>query len=770
MSIQNEMNGSPSRLTSASFLFGASMAALASATPAAAEDAAEDLASQGISEIVVVGEKRETNLQNAELSISAVQDELLDVANITDATGLNGYVPGLLITKSGGSERMVSIRGVGQGTPENLLTQPGVSFHIDGAYIPNSIALNMGFFDVDRVEVLRGPQGTVFGQSSTGGTINVITKKPEFGAFGGEFSGSLGNNSYSKLFGAVNVPVGETFALRGSVQQLKHDGYATATEVFDGDYELDDADNRHYRAAALWNPIENLTITLSGTRYKDERHGAALKNINDPNPDPRVLTQDHPATFSLESDFTLATVEYELPWAVVKSLTSYQKLDHDQSFDADRLDVATFGGYDHVATWATKTETFMQELTISSLPGSRLDWIAGIFYTRLNSDQYVIEYGEFGVSELGATPVLPKSTTPAEIPANLLYENESSIDRTSWAPFFQATLHVTDKLRATIGARYNDDEYDGFASDYYGPRNPRAFESNTWTGKAALAYDLLDDSMIYASYSRGYKPGGINTGASSALVVAGSFEPEVVETLELGSKNLFFNKHVMLNAAAFYSFYENMQYIEEDPIPFSGGIGNIADTEIWGVELEGLVVLFDERLELSGNLTLLDGEVKSEYLALDRRLADAAGAAAVATGTIFPWTYEWFLARGSAVTQVQGNEPPNLSNTARVSATWRQPVADFGELSSRIEFIATDDYQARVFNTLGADETPGYEQLNLNFQLVPNEQPWTLSASIINVTDEDGVAGRFVDPYSSGSVSNEYIAPRQFLITFGYEF
>ena len=751
----------------ASLLVGASVLAMSPITAAMAQS--QDGGT--IAEIVILGEKRETTLQESQLSITAVQEDLLKTANITDASGLNGYVPGLLITKSGGSERMVSIRGVGQGTPQNFFTQPGVSFHIDGAYIPNSIALNMGFFDVERVEVLRGPQGTVFGQSSTGGTINVITKKPNFDGFNGEISGTLGNHNYFQTSGALNIPIADTLAIRGSFQKHGHDGYSRATSVPGiANYELDDADNRHFRLAALWEPTPDLSFLLSGTSYDDNHNGAALKNLNDPISDPRVVTQDHPATFSLSSDFLLFTAEYSLPFATLKSVTSYQDLEHDQSFDTDRLDIPTFGGYDHVATWATGAETWMQEVTVSSADNSWVEWIGGFFFTSSKSDQYVIEYRELGVTSVGPIPVLPRSTTPAGIPSNLAYENESFVKRTSWAPFFQAKVNITDRLSATVGVRYNSDKYSGFGSDYYGPRNPRAFDSTTWTGKAALSYDILDDSMVYASFSRGYKPGGINTGASSALVVEEGFKPEIVESVEVGTKNLFFDKRLMLNASAYYTFYDDTHYIQEDPIPFSGGIGNVPKSEIYGVELEGLLLLFNEQLELSGNLSILDGEIKSDYLALDRRLADAAGDAAVATGTIFPWTFPWFQARGAAATQVLGNEPANLSNTFRVSATWHQPIKDFGELSARAEYISTGNYQARIFNTAGADETPGYEQVNLNVQLVPDDAIWSLSASAINVTDEDGVSGRFVDPYSSGQVSNEYIPPRQFLVTLGLEF
>ena len=264
-----------------------------------ADDAAgDDDSVRNMNQITVYGEKRETTLQDAPIALSAITSDILDQAGITDPSQLNGYVPGLMITKSGGSERIVTIRGVGQQTPENFATIPGVSFHVDGAFLPNSIALNMGFFDVDRIEVLRGPQGTVFGQSSTGGSINIITKQPTLDEYKGTFKATLGDYNYVQGFASYNVPIGETAAIRGSIQQTSHDGYATATSV-DGGYELDDADNEHYRIAGLWEPTDKLSTTLSYTLYNDKHNGGALKNLEDPNPDIRELTQDFPAKFRL---------------------------------------------------------------------------------------------------------------------------------------------------------------------------------------------------------------------------------------------------------------------------------------------------------------------------------------------------------------------------------------------------------------------------------------------------------------------------------------
>ena len=729
------------------------------------DDRKDAHAEAGLEEVVVTAEKRSVDLQHAPLSVTAVSDQTLKQSNIVDPVGLNGHVPGLQINPSGGSEVMVSIRGVGSQTPENLFTQPGVSFHIDGVYIPNSIALNMGFLDVNRVEVLRGPQGTVFGQSSTGGAINVITKQPVLGSYFGDLTTTLGNYNYNVETVTANVPIGDTAAVRAVFQDTKHDGYSIATSVPGGNYGLDDANNMNYKLVGLWAPTDDLSFTLSAQQYHDRHHGAALKSLTDPNPDPREVTQDFPAQFALDMNIEALTAKYTLPWATLKSITSYQTMNGKQSFDSDRSDFVHFGGYDTVAAWNTNDRNVMEELTLSSNPNTVVDWIGGLFLLHSHTGEYVVEYKGTGAND--PTPVLPTNTLPSAIPSNLSFENLSLVDRTSWAPFAQATYHVTDALRLTGGLRYNADNYQGWAAAYYGPQQPRNSNDTALTGKVEADYDLTRVNMVYASWSRGYKPGGVNPTTQNAEVVKNTFNEETVESYEIGSKNRFLDNHLNVNLSAFYAIYSDMQYIQEDPVPYSGGIGNIPKVDMWGAEVEAKYRMLDDRLELGGNLTTLAGKIPEDYFALDRRLADAAAAAS----GLIPYTPAWFAVRGAQTINVKGSAPPNMPSYAGgVSATWLQSFSGHGELSSRIEYLFRGPYEARVFNEPGIDNVPSYGQVNLFFEYVPDGQPWKASFSVTNLLNTAGVVGRYVDPYGSGVVSNQYIPPRQFLLSMNYKF
>lgn len=747
------------------YLRSAAMATFVVATAAHADSVPEG--DGGLDTVIVTADKRQIDLQDAPMSITSVSGDVLEKANVTDAASLSGYIPGLQMNRSGGSEVLASIRGVGSQTPENFLTQPGVSFHIDGVYIPNSIALNMGFLDVDHVEAARGPQGTVYGQSSTGGTINVIEKQPVLGLFGGEVDGSFGNYAYARGRVALNLPLGNNFAVRAVIQQTSHDGYAKSTAIAGG-YDLDDANDLNYKLAALWQINDSLSLTLSSQRYKAKHNAAELKAIDDPNADAREVSQDFPGKYYLAMDVNSAVLKWDLDFATFKSTTSYQTINHIESFDSDRSTVANFGGYDTVSTWSTWGNTLMQEFTLASNTTSKIDWIGGFFYLDSHNGQYVNEYA--GTDASDPVPVLSRHLDPADMPDNMSYENLSVVDRTSWAPFLQATLHVTDRFRVTGGARYNYDKYDGVSSDYYAANSPVNDSSHTTTGKLEADVDLTPTDLLYVSWSRGYKPGGVNSGATGAMVVSTTIEPEVVDAYEIGSKNRWLDNHLGVNVAAFYYSYKNMQYIQEDPIPYSGGIGNIPKTEIWGAEAEIVYKLLGEHLELGLNATTLDGKFPEHYYALDRRLADAAGADAVASGTVYPWTDAWFQARGSVATDVYGNTPPNLPKLAGgLSATWMQPVT-MGALISRVEYLYRGSYEARIFNTEGADQVPSYGQWNALIEYVPENKPWTVSVTGTNLFNADGISGRFVDPYGSGVVSNQYIPPRQILMNFSYKF
>lgn len=778
-------------------LAGAAIALLMPAT-AWAQDAAG--ADAGGDTIIVTATKQDTSLQEASLSVSAVSAADLAAGNVTEITGLNGTVPGLVVARSGGGERMVSIRGIGSEAPENLNAQPGVSYHVDGVYIFNSIAANAAFVDVAQVEVLRGPQGTTFGQGSTGGTINVVTRSPSLGEFEANGRFGIGNHDAYQIEGGVNVPIGDTLALRVAGQHYEHSGYSMATDVIGfGEYELDDQDEWAWRASLLWEPTDRFTVQLSTIQFESDTHGPAQKNIEDPIADPRILSQDFPSVSIIETELYYANLAYEFDFATIRSITSYQNLFSDQRWDADGLTTDLFYDltynplvyfgytYDHVATWTSENESWTQEVNLTSNGDGPFQWIVGGVYLWTQNQQYILEYR--GSDDQINRPVISSDTAWNDDAVQYLtYASLQSVTREAWAAYAQGTIELTDELSLTAGLRYNYDDYSGTSDSMSGgqvaytsgaflqPTASPGLSGDHVTGKLALEYQFTPDNMLYASYTRGYKPGGLN-GTYTSNVLFGfdtgimpTYQAETVNSFEIGSKNEFFDGAVQLNASAFFYDYSNMQFLDEDALQFGEGTANAPGAEIYGLELEGFWEI-TPNLRFDGTLAWLHGKFNEDFLALDP--ADAT-AAQIAAG--YPDYLYWVnfndavLAREAARANINGNDVPKLPEwQASAALTYTGEVGP-GELTARTQFIYRGEFFYRVFNNPYYDITPSYEQVNLYLRYDLDELPIFTSFSVTNLFDTDGVNSSFSDPYGSAQGFRTYIPPQQVMFSVGFEF
>ncbi|MBT0667489.1 TonB-dependent receptor [Novosphingobium profundi] len=779
--------------------FTASTAHADEAEPAAAAAAG----TTGLNDIVVTAERRDVSLQQAPLSVSAITSDDLKAGNITDITGLNGTVPGLVVARSGGGERILSIRGVGSETPENTNTQPGVSYHIDGVYIFNSIAASAAFIDVAQVEVLRGPQGTLFGQGSTGGTINVVSKEPSTDALSGEINAGIGNYDYKEGNAALNVPLSDTLAVRGAFQFTKHDGYAHATAVEGVDkYQLDNEDNTGWRLGAKWAPTSDLSITLNTIQYTSNTNGPAQKNILDPESDPRVLTQDYPGRSQVKTQLYTGTIRYETPFAVIKSITSYQKLHSEQAWDSDGLDAATFYDvtydpslyfgytYDHVPLWQSDTKSWTQEVNMTSNGTGPLNWVVGAVYLHSKNAQYINEYN--ASDDNGLRAALPENTAwddPSV--ADLSYAELSKITREDFAIYGQATYDITSQLKLTAGARYNHDKASGMGDSlsggsvsytsgaYLQPSSTGSRTADAWTGKVALNYQVTPDNMVYASWTRGFKPGGINSAASAgsgglALGLTDSIKPtyaeETVDSFEIGTKNRFLGDTLQVNASGFLYLYKNMQFLEEDPVLYAEGISNAPKARVYGLELETSYVP-TEHLRFDASGSWLEGTFTEHYEALDPTNATNAQNAAGYPGYYF-WSnyYDASVARDAAREDIKGNRVPKLPRwQGQAAISWNDQVGP-GVLSARAQVIYRGKYQYRLFNEGSTDTVPDYAQVNLQVKYEPENTNTNITLRVTNLFNTDGVNSRFSDPYGSAQVFDTYIPPRQAIVSFGYKF
>jgi iron complex outermembrane receptor protein len=724
--------------------------------------------SQSLEEVNVTAERRDNDIQKTPLAISVVSAATLDKANINDLTGLNGTVPGLEINKSSGFETVVTIRGIGSETPENApTTTPGVAFFVDGVYIANTVSLDQTLFDVDHVEVLRGPQGALYGESAIGGAISVVSKQPELGKFGVSGDFTAGDYGLLRERVAVNLPVSDTLAVRFSFQKYDHNGFTKDTAL--PGHDLDDAHDWSAKVAVLWKPTDNFSATATAQLYQADQHGAAQKNIDDPNPDPRVVTQDYPAEFKLDTSLYHLNLEWNLPLFTIKSVTAYQGLDHHQQEDSSRSAISLLGSYDDVAAWNTNLHNYNEELDFLSLPNSRFEWIGGLFLLKQTSTQFVAEFEGTGVNpDLAITPDL--TTEP---PSNLDYGNITKVTRKSWAPFLQGTYHLADDLRLTVGARYNHDAYSlnsynfsAFAIDDVS----NGYSDSATTGRVEMDYDLQPSNLLYVSVARGYKPGGVN-GIASAVVVPETFKLETNNAVEVGSKNLLLDNKLRVNVAAFFYVYKDMQYIETDPVPFDGGMSNIPSVHAWGGEFETSYLAFQDRFRINANLTLEDSAVQGTYKTIDSTVQNTieGSAAPCAYGGAYYNAGCW-AAVIAASRNIGGSHLPDMPRASgSVDASYAIPLP-IGTITPRIEYIYRGAEWARVFNEPALDRIGGYGIVNLNATYVPTIGHFSLSLIATNVANIAGVNSRYTDPYGTGQTSQQYIPPRQIMGTIGFSF
>jgi len=758
------------------------MAAVIAAPSALAQGAAPAL-----EEVVVTARKREVDIQDAPVAVSVITGRDFDRSNLARLDNFNGFVPGLTIAKNDGAGRVVAMRGIGWETAQNLATQPSVLVYVDGIYLANPLAMGLDLGEVERIDVYRGPQGTEFGQGTTGGAIDIITRKPAFEEFDAAVEFSYGTYNHIRARANVNIPVTDTLALRGSVQKYNRDGFAEIQGgALDG-YDLDDADSLTGNLALRWEPVESLSVRLSGFVQDSDQHGAAQRNILDPNPDVRELSQDFGSTFALKNAGASAIIEWESPWGVVlKSLTGWQQLEKEQSVDGDRLNeslisidingLGIFGvppnNWDVLPFWDNDSDSVSQEVNLS-YHGAQLDWVVGAYYLHHENFNHFLEAnGPAPFSDFEDAVVNnPSAATLPPFASVLSFVEARTLTRDDYAFYGQATWRFNDTFAITAGGRHQQEDQLDESVQFFGlfPVPDLESEDSEFTWKAGVDVNVTEHNLLYGLVSTGFKNGGTNPGAlrGGAIFLPVRFKPETVTSWEIGSKNLFFDERVRLNVVGFYYDYDNLQFMQEDPVPFAGGTGNIPETEIYGVETEfGWAIA--EGWQLDGMLAWMDGEFKKDFFAMD--VVDFREALAPGVGLFTAAGFATRMALATS-TNIRGNEPPKLVDlTARLGLVNTHSFADGGVLTSRVEYVHRGEYQYRVWNNPLVDTVPDYDIVNLYFQYALAKWPLSVSLGVTNLFDENGVNARYSNPFGVLQTSEEFIPPREVIGTLRYEF
>jgi iron complex outermembrane receptor protein len=780
-------------------LTGTSVALLAFASAYAAD--AVSPPPNTIEEVVVTAQKVRSNLQKTPLAVTSIGSATLDNQHIVAPKDLDNIVPGLVVNTTPSNPLSISIRGAGYEGIENTSAQPGVSYNQNGVYIASPISLNANFLDVDTVEVLRGPQGTVLGQNSDGGAINVTTVRPKLGALTGYADLSGGSYDYDRARGAVNLPLGDTAALRLAVQQEYHDGWSNATQVpgTGGKYPLENEDSLNGRADVLWKPIAPLTVELWAEAYTNNTNGDAFKNILDPNPNPRELTQDWPTKEHQRAENAALNVGYDLGWSTARFIGSYQQGELDSVENLDKLDYAValpiLGVHDIDVANDREGHSYTAEVDLTSKSGGKLDWIAGAFFLDQRYNEAVEEYqynnspanqaaylaGENNSYAAFGLPLNLSASNPyygetANFTGPVAFETRDTQKLVSGSVYAQGTYHITQDLRLILGARGTTDNQIGDVQDYFGliDRNngvPLAVLKAKFrkvTGRAELEYDITKLNTVYAMASNGIKPGGANLNPG-AVDVPEVFSPERVDALEVGSKNEFFGKTLRVNASAFYNKISDFQVDSEDPIPFLGGLTNVKKSHVDGLEAEATELL-PFGLRLDGNITLQQSRVDNHQQLLDPSIAEQID---IANGGPFNGNdvNDRFAAFGAPSSDVYGHQLPKVPPfTGNIGLQHNYYFAGGAKLTSGVHLTYRNPYYFRIFNVRATDLVPAQRQINADFSYVAASKRWHVDFLIINLTDSDSINSRYSDNFGTFITANYYVPPRQFIARVGYSF
>jgi len=728
-------------------------------------------------EVLVTAEKRSESLQDLSQAITVLTGQDLDTRQVTSFVDLSAIAPGVNIAKNEGFKTVITIRGVGNEANQNAIANPSVSYHLDGIYVASPFALQTDFLDLERIEVLRGPQGTLFGQNSTGGAINVITQAPTTDGVFGSADLTVGDYNLIKARGAINIPVSETVSMRASLISNTRDGF---TDNLTLGQDLDDANSLSARVRVLYEPSDNFRANFTAQYFDEDRNGAAQKGLLDPTPGARKLRQNSIAEYELRSQLYSAVLEWDFETFSVKSLTSYQDDDILIRRDNDRNDLDFLPPFAQLPSSydpeTNKQTTITQEVNlVSSEPlFGKLDWLAGLFYLDTEVEISILERLDFGFD--GTFDPFTVDTIYA-YGGDVGFISDSKPERDSTSLYAQGTWNYSDTWRSVFGLRYTEDEVYSSVTNYYGREGTDILEieSDKVTGRLVLEHDINDSTMLFGSFTKGFKPGGSNLTYGTEAVVAPIvvlpiFNEEIVNAYEVGLKTDLADGRVRLNAAAFYYDYKNLQYQATDPEVFNGGVGNIPTSEIFGAELEFSAFLSDS-LILDARMAWLDTEITSDHLALDNVQSEAAGNALLGQGFGL-FSDEIQIARADQIQNVNGNELAKTpSFTGNLTLSWTKELEAWGEMRSTLQYTYRGDFKHRIFNNADTDVVPSYDVLDLVVGFYPGTgESWRVELVAKNLTDEDGINARFTDVFGVGATGDELIGPRQMMVRFGMDF
>ncbi|KQN05344.1 TonB-dependent receptor [Sphingomonas sp. Leaf25] len=712
--------------------------------PAEAQSITQD---QGDGDIVVTARRRAESVIDVPIAMSVVTGDQLTRTGAVDITALQDKTPNLTlqIARGSNSTLIAFSRGVGQQDPLWGF-EPGVGLYLDDVYVARPQGAVLDIFDVERVEVLRGPQGTLYGRNTIGGAIKYVTKR-----LGNDYAAtaraSYGSYNQFDLVGQVTVPLTDSLAIGGAIARYKRDGYGTNLTTGADQY---DKDVLAARVSAEWTPGDGVFVRLAGDRTLDRsnpRHGTRLLgNGTDARYAPTASVYDTRAGvgdrnrvvaqgLSLTGEFGLSDT------LTVKSISAYREGATNTVIDFDNTALPTLDVPAEYDDWQ-----FTQELQLL-VQGDRLQGVFGLFYLNAQaSGAFDTVLGGLNLTTLTAGEVKTKS----------------------YAAFGDLSYDLTDKLRISAGLRYTKDDKTGtvFRRNYTGIRSPRFGNAaavpglirtdytndrsfDQFTPRVSIAYEPRPDLNLYASWGKGFKSGGFDMRGDAVFTptTVNGYDPEKISSTEIGMKGAFLNRTLFLNLAGYYSRYTDQQVTIQVP-NVAGGIASFVDNagkaDIYGLEIEGRMV---PSRHFSAQVSF--GYTNADYKEFLTFVGGGTTPVDVANSRVFQNTPEF---------------------TAAASFTASTDVAG-GTLSITPEVTLRSDYSLFEIPTPALDQD-GYALVNAAANWISAGGRYRLGVALRNLTDQRYRVGGYNFPGAlfGNSVIGYYGPPRTATATFEVRF
>lgn len=756
-----------------------------------------------IDEVIVTASKRAENIQDVSAAVTAIDGDTIARAGIIDITGLEAVVPGLRIGRSGGEVRP-AIRGARTnevGTAGTGIAEQVVGIFIDGIYVPTTTAGMGAYVDLNRIEVLRGPQGTLYGRNTFAGSINVITNQPDFDGFSGSVKALVGDYSRVNYEGILNMPISDNAATRLVVAADSHDGFINNHFSPGSSDDLRERDQFYARSVTKWEHSDMFSTTFRIDYSSKDSNSEAIwgyqqifgSQIVETAPGSGVFLPDavitpghiyqpgdaqnddegpydiyrNAVSFDEQDAWSASLIfDWSTDFADIKWTTNYSDLDGEQYYDSDYSDgncdaVCGFGRGDQQETWSS-------ELQLTSNSDGPVSWVGGLYWFSQEADWNWLFQTDTDGDGINDAIEAPSWGNPGHDP--------HEVD--SLAVYGQVKYDLSDTVRLVGGLRYNTDDktFTGTIPDW---------DDDALLWKAAVEFDVGDNTMWYGSAATGYRTGGANDGRVVSRGAEALYDNEEVISFEIGAKTRLLDGAMTLNTAVFVNEYSDVksQLFAVACNDSMGGMTvsecvaagtattfeyyqNGGDSETTGVEVEMQWAPTDT-LFIAANLAWLDAEFASGYIAGSDLIRPLLG-----------------------LGNVEGRQDINDPNSLFSFAGWAPAMAP--ELS--IGFSAVKDFElgngSRLTPSINLNYVDDYYAFDVNIPetkqdshviadarlaWVLDEKGITVQAFVMNLGDEEVltravVHSQIVNGLPVNSVQANWNNPRTWGVSFRYDF